>query len=104
MNTQRLEELEERIESLEMLVRRQPINPDCLYTPAEVATWLRCGKTNVYELMLGGELASTRVGSGKAGKRIRGSDIAAFLDERTDGGPGSRGDFKFLKALNRRAC
>lgn len=96
MRDDRIAELEERIASLEAIVRQQPINPDCLYTTAEVAERLRCGPQNVYNLILKGEIASTRVGAGNAGKRVRGSDLAAFLDERTEGGPSPKGNFKHL--------
>lgn len=94
-----INELAERLAALEELVRQRPIDKDCLYTPTEVATWLRCGKSNVYDLMLSGDLASTRVGAGKAGKRVRGSDIAAFLEERTEGGPSPKGTFRYLKGI-----
>jgi len=102
MQESRVAQLEERIAALETIVGQRPVDPDGLYTPTEVATWLRCGKTNVYDLMTQGELASTRVGAGKAGLRVRGSSLIAFLDERTDGGPSPRGKFKFLgKYLDR---
>jgi excisionase family DNA binding protein len=97
MSDERLPQLEERITALESIIRQRPVEPDCLYTPAEVATWLRCGKTNVYDLMTGGEIASTRIGCGKKGLRIKGSSITAFLDERTEGGPSPKSSFKYLK-------
>ena len=102
MQETRVAQLEERIAALEMIVGQRPVDPEFLYTPPEVATWLRCGKTNVYDLMNRGDLASTRVGAGRAGLRVRGSSLIAFLDERTDGGPSPRGTFKYLaKHLDR---
>lgn len=86
---------------LERLLSSRAIEPDRLYTPQEVAERLTCGKTNVYDLMTGGELATTRIGAGKRGLRVRGSDITAFLDARTEGGPSPRSTYKHLgKYLN----
>lgn len=93
------EELKSRIAELEAVVRQElpAIRSDFLYTPGEVALLLRCGKTNVYELMIRGDLASTKVGAGNKGLRIRGADITAFLDSRTGGGPAPQMSFKRLK-------
>jgi hypothetical protein len=74
------------------------IEPDRLYLVAEVADILRCGKTNVYDLLGEGSLARTTIGAGKKGLRVRGSDLLAFLDARREGGPSPRGSFKYLKA------
>ena len=68
-----------------------------LYLPSEVADILRCGRTNVYDLMASGELATTAVGAGKKGNRVMGSAILAFLEARTEGGPKPNGSFKLLK-------
>jgi excisionase family DNA binding protein len=72
------------------------IDPDSLYFPAEIAARLRCGKTNVYDLIKKGELAVTRIGSGRSGLRVKGSDLTAFLDARKEGGPKPKGRFKLL--------
>lgn len=63
------------------------IHADRLYLAAEVATILRCGKSNVYNLALSGAIAKTSIGSGKKGFRFKGSDILLFLDDRKEGGP-----------------
>ncbi len=76
------------------------INPDTLYVPAEVAGMLRCGKTNVYDLIKSGDLAVTKIGAGSAGMRVKGSALQAFLEARTEGGPKPKGRFKFLKGLS----
>lgn len=73
------------------------IGPDRLYLVAEVADILRCGKTNVYDLLEKGALARTNVGAGHKGLRVRGSDLLAFLDDRREGGPSPRGSFRFLR-------
>ena len=77
------------------------IEENAIYTPAEVAGLLRCGKTNIYDLITGGDLAVTRIGAGKKGFRVQGSDIVAFLDARKTGGPkpqGTTGSFgRYLK-------
>lgn len=70
---------------------------DTIYTPAEVAARLRCSKTNVYDLIAGRDLAVTRIGAGKAGMRITGSALAAFLQSRTTGGPTAKGKIKYLR-------
>lgn len=79
-----LEDIERRLAAIEM---RQPLEPDRIYTIAEVAAWLRCSSTNVYDLMSAGELAFTRIGAGRKGFRVRGSDLLSFLDARKEGGP-----------------
>jgi excisionase family DNA binding protein len=77
------------------------IEENALYTPAEVAGLLRCGKSNVYNLISRGEIAVTRVGAGKACLRVRGSGVLAFLESRTEGGPRPLGEFEHLgKYLN----
>lgn len=97
----RLAQLEDRVAALESLLMQRPIDPNYLYTPDEIAKWLRCGKSNVYGLMTRGELACTRIGSGNGGIRVRGSDINLFLEERTSGGPSPKTNFKYLaKYLN----
>jgi excisionase family DNA binding protein len=68
-----------------------------LYTPQEVAAILRCGKSNVYELIASNELAVIRIGAGKHGMRIKASDLDAFLESRRTGGPTGTGGFKHLK-------
>lgn len=72
------------------------IDPDTLYLVAEVATLLRCKKTNIYDLLRKGGLAKTCVGVDRGGLRVMGSDLLAFLASRREGGPESRGTFKFL--------
>jgi len=74
------------------------IEPDRLYLVAEVADILRCGRTNVYDLLSEGALARTTIGAGKRGMRVRGSDLLAFLDSRREGGPSPKGAFKYLRA------
>ena len=89
-------ELERRIAALEAIAIKMPIETDSLYTPAEIAERLRCSKTNVYELIGSGELAFTRIGASKKGFKIKGSDLAAFLESRKEGGPKPRMNFKRL--------
>jgi hypothetical protein len=94
----KIEELEERIAALERLVRGTArIEPDVLYTPAQVALLLGCGRANVYNLMQSGQLARTALGAGKTGFRVRGADLLDFLDARREGGPLPRGTFQYLK-------
>jgi hypothetical protein len=97
-NSQRVKELEAKIASLEA-TQSQPlrIDPDTVYTPAEVSLFLRCGKTNVYDLLTSGDLAVTRVGAGKHGLRVIGADLSAFLQSRKTGGPAPKSAFKYLK-------
>ena len=77
------------------------IEENAIYTPAEVAELLRCGKTNIYDLINGGDIAVTRIGAGKKGFRLRGADIIDFLNARRTGGPkpqGTTGSFgRYLK-------
>jgi len=56
-----------------------------LYTPAEAACCLAIGRTKLFELLSDGTLPSVKIGRAR---RVRGSDLAAFVDER--GGPGHR--------------
>jgi excisionase family DNA binding protein len=93
----RLEQIEERIARLEHHVGQLPVDQDSLYTVAEVAERLRCGKTNVYDLVDERALAVIRVGAGKGGLRVRGSDLLAFLDSRKTGGPKPAFEFKNLR-------
>ncbi len=98
-NSDRLQELEDRVAALERITKPTAvrIDPDLIYTATETAAILCCSKTNVYNLMLSGELARTSVGAGKKGLRVRGSDLLHFLDSRREGGPAPRGDFKYLE-------
>jgi len=64
MSYDRIAQIEERIAALEAIARQQPIIDDYIYTTDEVAAWLRCSKTNVYDLMARGEIAVTRTGLG----------------------------------------
>lgn len=74
-----------------------PIEPNAIYLPDEVADILRCSPANVYALLKSGQLASVKVGSKKSGLRVKGSDIFAFIESRTTGGPKPVGYFKNLK-------
>lgn len=94
--------LEARVVALEARVGVTPpgrsIDPDALYTVLEAADRLRCGRSNLYDLLETGELAVTRIGAGRMGLRVRGSDLIAFLDARRDGGPVDRGSsFRYLR-------
>jgi hypothetical protein len=97
--TGKLFEIEERLGALERLVRPavSRIEPDALYLVTEVAALMGCSKTNVYELLLAGDLAKTSIGVGTKGLRVRGSDVLSFLDSRREGGPRPQGTFKYLK-------
>jgi excisionase family DNA binding protein len=98
MDPGRIEELEARIKDLEQLLRGPSrIEPDVLYTVAEASRLLGCGGVNVYNLLDSGDLARTRIGAGRKGFRVRGSDLLAFLEARREGGPQPRGGFKYLK-------
>jgi excisionase family DNA binding protein len=100
--------LEARVAELETLIRegvlpavpKLSIENDTLYNVQEVARTLRCGKTNVYDLIESGQLAVTRIGNGRKGMRVRGADLAAFLDARKEGGPAPKTRFIFLKNMN----
>lgn len=63
------------------------IDSAAIYTAKEVSAILRCGLTAVYKLAKDGDLAVMRVGVGTKSFRFRGSDLSAFLDSRTSGGP-----------------
>lgn len=94
---QKMIELEERIANLERLLKGPSrIEPDVLYSVAEVAAYLGCGKSNAYDLLLSGDLAKTPIGAGRKGLRVRGSDLLRFLDTRREGGPAPQGSFKHL--------
>lgn len=73
------------------------VDPDQLYKVPDVTAMLSCSPANVYNLLKSGDLATTKIGAGKAGFRVRGSDILAFLDSRREGGPQPQGTFKHLK-------
>jgi excisionase family DNA binding protein len=94
---QKMLELEERVAALERQLKGSlHIEPDVLYSVTEVASFLGCGKSNAYELLLSGELAKTPIGAGRKGLRVRGSDLLHFLDSRREGGPAPQGSFKYL--------
>jgi predicted DNA-binding transcriptional regulator AlpA len=96
---QKVRELEERVAALERLLIGDAarIDPLRLYEPAEVAAMLGCSRTNVYDLMMAGDLAKRAIGAGKKGFKVMGSDILAFLDSRKEGGPSPKGSFKYLR-------
>jgi hypothetical protein len=97
VHDERVTQLEERVVALEAMARARPLEPDYLYVPSEVADYLRCGKANVYNLMSTGALAVTKIGAGSKGLKVKGSDILLFLDDRKEGGPSPKGNYKFLK-------
>jgi hypothetical protein len=78
---------------------RPGIDPELLYKVQDVAEFLLCGKTTVYDLIGSGQLAVTLIGSGRKGMRVRGEDLIRFLDDRRAGGPGPRTKFKYLKNI-----
>lgn len=99
-------ELRRRLEALEASLAMSVapptrINIDSIYTPAEASVILRCGKTNVYDLMESGELAVIRTGAGKKGYKVKGSDLILFLNERSEGGPTPKGNLKHLSRFIR---
>lgn len=63
------------------------IDPESFYKPQEVANTLGCSLANVYNLMRSAQVARTKIGAGKTGFRIRGSDLLTFIEEATWGGP-----------------
>jgi excisionase family DNA binding protein len=71
--------------------------PECFYRPKEVAAILNCSQTNVYDLMRSGQLARTKIGAGKTGFRVRGSDLMNFIEQNTEGGPSPKMSFKYLR-------
>jgi excisionase family DNA binding protein len=85
----RLTVIESRLAALERETdnKAQVIDPDRIYTVAEVCAILACGKSNLYDLLKSGNLARINVGSGMAGVRVRGRDITAFINSRRTGGP-----------------
>jgi hypothetical protein len=96
-----LHQIEERIATLESLVMKQEkIDPDTLYTAAEILVFLKCGPANVYDLLRSGDLAVTKIGAGKGGLRVKGSDLSAFLESRRSGGPRPKSAFKYLKTFS----
>jgi excisionase family DNA binding protein len=64
---------------------------DRLYTIPEVAERLRHGRTRVYELIRSGQLPSVVTGP-RARRRVRESDLAAFIANLDDGGLAQRQD------------
>ncbi len=68
-----------------------------VYLVTEAAELLRCGRSNAYNLVASGELACTKIGAGKKGIRVLGSDLLAFLESRREGGPMPQGTIKYLK-------
>lgn len=63
------------------------IDLEAIYTAKEVAKLFRVGTTSVYKLASDGDLAFIRIGSGRKSFRFKGSDLSAFLNSRTSGGP-----------------
>ena len=59
------------------------VDPEMSFKPREVADVLNCSLTNVYDLMRSGQVARTKVGPGKKGYRVCGSDLIAFIKEAT---------------------
>lgn len=82
----RIAELERRLSVLESKPENH-IDPAKIYTVINIGHILQCGKSNVYDLLKSGALASVSVGAGKAGVRVLGSDILAFINSRRTGGP-----------------
>jgi excisionase family DNA binding protein len=76
-----------------------PIEPNAIYTVAEVAARLRCGKTNVYDLISQRDLAVIRIGAGRGGIRVMGSDLLAFLASRREGGAEPKKKYRHLQAF-----
>lgn len=72
------------------------INPKELYTVKEVAEFLKCGKSTVYNLVGSGALAVTKIGAFGAGVRVQGSDLEAFLGSRKTGGPQTKMSYSRL--------
>jgi excisionase family DNA binding protein len=97
----RLAEIEASLrEGSHLTVAPKPsIENDVLYNVQEVAQALRCGKTNVYDLIESGQLAVTKIGNSKKGMRVRGADLITFLDARKEGGPAPSTKYRFLKKL-----
>ena len=76
-----------------------PIEPTAIYTVAEIADRLRCSKTNVYDLIGQKELAVVRIGAGRGGIRVMGSDLLAFLASRREGGAEPKKKYRHLQAF-----
>lgn len=85
----RIAELERRLSAIESTLGRPDvhIDPSKIYTAINIGHILQCGKSNVYDLLRTGALASVAVGSGKSGLRVLGADILAFISSRRTGGP-----------------
>ncbi len=58
------------------------IEKEKLYLVNEVSEFLRCKRTNVYDLATNGELVCIKVGARNGGIRFMGSDILDFLEKR----------------------
>lgn len=80
--------LEARLEALEARLGRSTsaIEPEAIYSLKAAAARLGIGLSSLYEIVDAGDIAVVRLGS-KKGFRIKGSDLAAFLDSRREGGP-----------------
>jgi excisionase family DNA binding protein len=76
-----------------------PIEPTAIYTVSEVSARLRCSKTNVYDLASQGDLAVVRIGAGRGGIRVMGSDLLAFLASRREGGAEPKKKYRHLQAF-----
>lgn len=77
----KIDALVRRVESLE--ARLGVPQPEILLTAGEVAGRLRCGVTNVYDLIASGDLEAVRTGAGKKGYRVSGPALRAFLERRS---------------------
>jgi excisionase family DNA binding protein len=93
---ERIAALEGRVSELERLISgsTRAVEPDRLYQVQDVAGYLGCGKTNVYDLIATRKLGVIRVGKGSKGYRVRGSDLLAFMDASRQGGPKPRMSLK----------
>src|SRR4051812_10794038 len=92
--------LEARIAKLEAWMAASPretIEPAAIYTAQEAADLLRCSVGNIYDVIEIEDLAVIRTGSHRKGFRIKGSDLLAFMEDRTSGGPKPKFVFKHLK-------
>jgi excisionase family DNA binding protein len=76
-----------------------PIEPNAIYSMTEVAALLKCGKSNVYDLASQGDLAVVRIGAGRGGIRVMGSDLLAFLASRREGGAEPKKKYRHLQAF-----
>lgn len=85
----RLTAIERRLTALEREIDNKAItiDPSRLYRVNDVAQIFDCGKSNVYELIKSGAIATVSVGAGNSGVRVLGRDILAFVESRRSGGP-----------------